>query len=213
MKKIRKIITGDAITWFKAQQNDSLDTVVVGPPDIRDMDMLLTEYLEWYREVVDLTLRKTKPDGFTIFYHTDRKELYNGETIQKADLTKAAAQFYHRIKPLWHTIAIKHPPGTIDKDRNSYTNILCYTKQKQDSHYNNLVDLIEDGKQYYPDSMGESATEYIIKFINQYKHIKNIIIPFSGSGTVPAMANKYGLNAIGIDCNWLRNETAKIRKI
>lgn len=52
----------------------------------------------------------------------------------------------------------------------------------------------------------------IAKFLSEHTSSKTLVHPFCGQGSMLALANHYGLNAIGIERSPKRAELAKVLK-
>ncbi len=146
-----------------------------------------------------LVLSRTPDDGVTIFYQSDIKS--EGTWINKGYLCqKVAERLGHAA--LWHKIVCRRPPGQITKKRSAYTHILCFSKGvRLDSELSTADVLPEMGDKTWERGMGFEACRMIAQFIADQTTTKTVAHPFCGQGSMLAMANAFGLAAIGIDRN------------
>lgn len=190
---MRKIIVADSLKWLATQKE--LPNVITGICDLDETTMDFNNYIKFFNKIAELIFKKLSKDGYAIFTQTDRK--YNKEWIDKSYiLTKCA--YKYGLKLVWHKIILNRAVGGTDLFRPTYSHILCYT-------YNGTSgaatpDVLNISERSYKNGTPLAAAELCIDFIKKYnKKNTDIIDPFVGQGTIVALANKMGLNAIGID--------------
>jgi hypothetical protein len=178
-------------------------------PDISEFpNYTLPMWKEWFINTATLVLSKTPEMGVTIFYQSDIK--VDGVWVDKGFLCqKAAESLGHSL--LWHKIICRVQPGKATFGRPAYSHVLCFSKCLR------LVDLGKSTPDVIPDigdktwerGMGLNACEMIGKFIAEQTPTTTIVHPFCGQGGMLAMANSFGLDAIGIERSPKRAEVAK----
>lgn len=192
----RKIINSDAVKWLSDQPDKSLDHVVTGICDMNEMGMKddIDKYLRFFRSTTTLILRKVK--GYAIFIQTDRK--YNRSWIDKSYHLSDVA-YESGFKLLWHKIVLRRGVDTTDLHRPTYSHMLCFSMNGKPGAA--TPDVIPVSKSLYENGTPFEAAKRAIEFIKTNCKKDDIIIvdPFVGKGTIVAIANAYGLNAIGID--------------
>jgi hypothetical protein len=171
---------------------NSLPSVITSLPDKEETNFNLEEWKEWFIKMCVLIFTKLNNNGYAIFYQTDRK--IDGGIIDKSYLVNKAACMYG-IKQIAHKIVLKQKPETISLFRPSFTHFLVYSKNGKAIK---IPDVFYAGKMIYKNAMGFNACEYACKIIKN-NNINTIVDPFCGQGSVLAIANSFGLNAIGID--------------
>lgn len=193
MKPSKEIIQGDALDWL--YKNKGLGAVITSPPDAEEVNKDINAWADWFSYAVKLCFKATQKDTPTIFYVTDRK--YNSEIISKPNLIFNVANKLKR-KLMFHKIALRKPVNSIELHRPSYTHLLAFNTINK-AYPTNIqgADVFERGKVIYKNGMGLSAAILSVKYAKLFTD--TIINPFSGSGTVLAVAESYGVNSIGIE--------------
>jgi hypothetical protein len=192
----REIINADAIKWLSEQQDKSLDHVVTGICDMNEMKGMddMDKYLNFFRSTATLILQKVK--GYAIFIQTDRK--HNRSWIDKSyHLTDVALSM--GFKMLWHKIVLRRAVDATDLHRPTYSHMLCFSVAGNPGSA--TPDVIPVSKSLYSNGTPFEAAKRAIEFIKTNSKKDNVVVvdPFVGKGTIVAVANAYGLNAIGID--------------
>lgn len=195
----REIIKQDALVWLRQQPNQSVDNFVTGICDLDETDEPgnMGKYLNFFREVTQLVLSKLHPDGYAVFIQTDRK--YQRQWIDKSHIiSKIARGFDVPLKMVWHKIVLHRGVNRTDLHRPTYAHMLCYSRNGTTGEA--TPDVLPVSTKLYKNGTPVGAAESAIKFIKRYsKSGKTVVDPFVGQGTIPAIANYHGLNAIGID--------------
>jgi DNA modification methylase len=88
--------------------------------------------------------------------------------------------------------------------------MLCYSKEGAIGIP--VTDVIQRGDVTYANGFGIDAVKLVIQFLKKHK-IKSVVDPFVGSGTVVAVANAMGLNAVGVDIDKKQCAKAKVLQI
>jgi len=199
---MREVICQDSLPWL--ENNKQLDSIVTSIPDIEEVQMNMTDYINFFRKSVKLCLESVKQNGYCIFLQTDRKQ--NGWFDKSYIITDEAQKFNYRM--LWHKICLNTEIGKKNSRRPTYSHMLCFsltgTLGKQST-----PDVIEAGEVYYKNGFGINAVTFIINFLKD-RGITKVVDPFVGSGTVLHIANKLGLDAIGIDIDETQCEKSRI---
>lgn len=192
---MRKIIVADSLKWLSTQKNGSIPNVVTGICDLDEIDKNLDEYLEFFNGVASLIFQKLNPAGYAIFIQTDRK--YQRQWIDKSYLLTDLAYKYG-FKMVWHKIVLHREVDRTDLHRPCYAHMLCYTKTGTSGAA--TPDIIPVSGRLYKNGTPIEAAIRAIQFVKRYSKAGPYILdPFVGQGTIPAVANAYELNAVGID--------------
>jgi hypothetical protein len=201
------IICDDAFHWLKSKRDNSLDTVVTGIPDLDELENLnstkITKegYINFFKDAVELVLRKVRSSEYAILMQTDRK--WQGEWIDKSFLANLVAQKMG-MKLLWHKV-IQNREG-VYLQRPTYTHLMAFSKDGTPGEA--FPDIISCGQHLYKNGTSPNATCHVMNFLNK-KGITNIIDPFVGRGTIPFIAKLFKIDCLGIDidpeqCNYAK---------
>ncbi len=213
IKPSRVVHCDDAILWLL--KSDVLEgcSLVASMPDISEFpSFTLSEWKEWFTNTAALVLSKTPDMGVTIFYQSDIK--VDGVWVDKGYLCqKAAESLGHSL--LWHKIVCRVQPGISTFGRPAYTHILCFSKglRLRDLGKSTPDVIPEIGDKTWERGMGLEACLMIGKFIAEQTSTKTLVHPFCGQGSMIAMANSFGLDAIGIERSPKRAEMARVLSV
>lgn len=205
----RTVYCEDALEWL--EQNPALVgcSLIASMPDISEFTgFSLEQWKEWFYNTAKLVLSRTSEDCVTIFYQSDIK--VDGVWIDKGYICqKAAEALGHQL--IWHKIICRVAPGKATFGRPAYSHMLCFSKSFR------LHDLSKStpdviplmGDKTWERGMGYEACLMIGKFIAEHTNTKTLVHPFCGQGSMLAVANKLGLDAVGIERSPKRAEIAR----
>lgn len=200
-KKGKRVIhCQDAIPWLEKQQG--VDAIVTSIPEMDELDMTRTEYIPFFRSTARRCLEAVKETGYCIFLQTDRKQ--NGWVDKSYLITGEAEELGMRL--LWHKIALRVEVGKTDLYRPGYSHMLCYSKKGKIGIP--MADVVYRGEVTYPNAFGIDAVRHVVGYLKK-QGVKSITDPFVGSGTVVAIANAMGMDAIGVDIDKAQCEKAR----
>lgn len=195
----KQIICADALDWMRA--TDVRGAVVTSLPDSEEIGQMPEQWRGWFIEAAGLAMVLAVPTAPAIFYQTDRKA--GGQTHSKAGLLLEAAAA-RNIPLLWHKIVLRRRPGTVDIHRPGFTHLMAFSVNGKPGAAS--PDVIERGDMIYPNAMGLKAASFAVRFAGGLS--RRIIDPFCGRGTVPAVADALGFDAIGVDIDKAQCERA-----
>ncbi len=204
----REVITGDALTWLKDHPSHPGASFITSLPDHSEIARLsLSEWQAWFIDAAALVLSSTPDDGVAIFFQTDIK--VDGTWIDKGFLCQLAAkQTGHAL--LWHKLACKAAPGNTTYARPGYSHLLCFSKTIRAEISKSSPDVLpETGDVTWAKGMGVEACREACRFILSHTQTRTVIDPFCGHGTVLAVANSLGLDAIGVELGGSRADKAR----
>ena len=185
--------------------------VVTSLPDIselRQTTQTVAEYEDWFVEVVRRLLCLTPPSNVAVFYQTPgRFTGANGAWLDKATLCTLGAR-EAGAACVWRKVALLQPAGTRRGGvRPSFVDLLCFSRAHCVPRDHVTVDVLPDrGYCAYPKAMGEAACVAAVEYCrlvdgggNEGTSSGLIVDPFCGYGSMLAVANAYGMDAVGID--------------
>ncbi len=208
-KPTRIVYCDNAFEWLDKTPVLSDCSLVASMPDISEFpSYTLEKWKVWFYNTAALVLSKTPESGVTIFYQSDIK--VEGAWVDKAYICqKAAENLGHEL--LWHKIICRVQPGKSTFGRPAYSHVICFSKTLR------LHDLSRStpdilpflGDKTWERGMGFEACQMIGKFISEQTTTRTLVHPFCGEGSMLAVANQFGLNAIGIERSPKRAEVAR----
>jgi hypothetical protein len=193
----RHLHHGDAIPWLRERSLAGC-SVITSLPDVSELPHLgLEGWRAWFEDTAALALNRTPDQGVTIFYQSDVR--HAGRWIDKGQLVARAADRSGAVL-LFHKIVCRKPAGTLTRGRASYSHMLAFSRALQPSLRFATPDVLPDaGPMPTPKSMGVYACIDACRFILTETATRTIVDPFCGAGTVLAVANALGLDAVGVD--------------
>ncbi len=189
----------DALAWLKNLPGPMIGTsIITSLPDISEFgEMNLEQWKSWFMSSAELVLSKCAPDGICIFYQSDIKR--DGVWVDKSYLCQKAAEQTGDVL-IAHKIICRSPPGNASFGRVGYSHLLCFSKTIRPTIADSVADVLPDaGQTTWARGMGLEACEMACRFIKTHSESPTILDPFCGHGAVLRIANKLGLNAIGVD--------------
>jgi hypothetical protein len=193
----RQLHHGDALPWLREQSLAGC-SVITSLPDVSELPHLgLDGWKAWFEDAAALALSRTPDEGVTVFYQSDVR--HAGRWIDKGQLVARAAERTN-ASLLFHKIVCRKPAGTLTRGRASYSHMLAFARALRPSLRFATPDVLPDaGPMPTPKSMGVYACIDACRFVLAETSTRTIVDPFCGAGTVLAVANALGLDAIGVD--------------
>ena len=211
----RTVHHGDALAWLRAAGTLVGASVITSLPDVSELPALgIDGWRRWFEEAALLTMQGVPDEGVAIFFQSDVKR--SGLWIDKGSLVSRAAE-RAGMALLFHKIVCRKPPGTLTRGRASYSHLLGFARVLRPTLRHATPDVLPDGG-FQPGvkSMGVLACVDACRFVIAETTTRTIVDPFCGFGTVLAVANALGLDAIGVDvssrmCKRARRLTVTLR--
>ena len=206
----REIICADAIAWMQARGVIDGACAVTSLPDVSEIGKTLPVWREWFRNAVRLVVESVPDDSAAVFFQSDIKR--DGEWIDKGALAIRAAEDAG-ARVLFHKIICRRPPGMLTQGRPSFTHLIAVSRTMKCPDILPIPDVITDaGPSLWIRATGVRATAHAVRFARDQVGAKLIFDPFCGVGTIPAVANALGLDALGIErakkrCEQSRQQT------
>lgn len=204
----RTIYCEDALKWLESRDVQQGASFIASMPDRSEFPSLsLSEWKDWFTKAAALILSRCPDDGVAIFYQTDIK--VDGTWVDKGYLCqRAAEQTGHAL--LWHKVTCRSAPGIITFGRPSYSHLLCFSKGVRVNLERSTADVLpEAGETTWTRGMGVQACIMACRFVLSHTSTRTVIDPFCGHGTVLAVANEMGLDAIGVELSAKRAKKAR----
>ena len=207
----REVHCVDAIGWMRARGPLEGACAVTSLPDVSEVELALPVWRAWFLEAVKLVVNSVPSDSGSLFFQSDIKR--DGIWIDKGALVIRAAEDAG-AHVLFHKIICRRPPGMLTMGRPGYTHLIAVSRAARCSDVLSIPDVVVDaGRQAWVRAMGMRAAAHAVRFARDHLRAKTIFDPFCGVGTVLAVANAFGLDAIGLEKAKKRSEQARELKV
>lgn len=207
----REVHCADAVAWMQARGTLPAACAITSLPDVSEVGRALPVWRAWFLEAVRLVIEAVPAESAAVFFQSDIKR--DGAWIDKgAMVTRAAEEAGARV--LFHKIVCRRPPGTATGGRPGYTHLIAVSRGMVCPDVLPIPDVITDaGAQKWVRAMGVRAAAHAVRFARDQVGAKVVFDPFCGVGTVPAVANALGLDAIGVELSRKRAEQARALQV
>ncbi len=205
---MRTVHQGDALTWLRERGRVAGASFITSLPDYSEFPSLsLAEWEEWFTAAAALVMATTPDDGAAVFYQTDLK--HGGAWVDKSRLCHRAAE-REGMTLLWHKIVCRVPPGTPTFGRPGYSHLVAYSRGLRADPAHGTADVLPAaGETTWTRGMGVEACAFACRFVRERTPTRTVIDPFCGHGTVLAVANELGLEAVGVELGRKRAKIAR----
>jgi hypothetical protein len=207
----RRIVQGEASAWMDANRPDADASVVTSLPDVSEVPHLAFDaWRTWFGDAARHVIRWLPEHGVAIFYQSDIRVA--GIWVDKGYLVLRAAED-ERAELLWHKIVCRRPPGSIALGRSSYSHMICVARGgcgARPAPRKPGPDVLPDaGLTTWTRGMGVEACRVACRYLKDETETRVVVDPFCGRGTVLAVANAMGLDALGVELSAKRCRAAR----
>lgn len=193
----REIICADAIPWLRERGAVEGTCVVTSLPDVSEVNLKLEAWRVWFLEAVRLCVAATPEAGAAVFFQSDIK--HEGAWVDKGSLVVRAAEDAG-ARVLFHKIVARRQPGLLTLGRPGFTHLIAVSRALRCPDTLPIPDIIVDaGRQPWVRAMGVRAAAHAVRFVRDQAKARVVLDPFCGVGTIPAVANALGVDALGVE--------------
>jgi hypothetical protein len=202
----------DALAWLEGRAVLAGCSVVTSLPDVSEFPTLsLAEWKQWFTRAAARLMEKVPAEGVAIFYQTDVKKA--GAWVDKGYLISKAAE-EAGCEMLFHKVVCRRAPGTVTFGRPAYSHLLGFSRGVRVDLGRATPDVLpEAGEVTWTRGMGVQACLAACRFIQEHTPTRTVVDPFCGHGTVLAVANALGLDAVGVELSRKRAKKARALRV
>lgn len=199
---------GDGVAWLARERLPSSHAVVTSMPDTSELPQLGFEgWKAWFVETAALAMRQVADESVAIFFQTDIKR--DGRWVDKGFLVSQGAE-QAGAALLWHKVVCRAPAGTTTFGRPAWAHLMCFSRSLRLDPEDSSADVLPRlGEMPWPRAMGVEACVAVCRFLADSTRATTLVDPFCGVGTLLAVANAHGLDAIGVERSAKRAERAR----
>jgi hypothetical protein len=202
----------EAVAWLTGREALPGCSVITSLPDVSEFPALsLAEWKQWFVRTAALVMAKVPADGVALFYQTDVKKA--GAWVDKGYLISKAAE-EAGCETLFHKVVCRRAPGTVTFGRPAYSHLLCFSRALRVDLARATPDVLpEAGEVTWTRGMGVQACLAACRFVQEHTASRTVVDPFCGHGTVLAVANALGLDAVGVELSRKRAQKARALRV
>jgi hypothetical protein len=205
----RVVHHGDGLAFLARGELPADHTIITSLPDHSELPALGVDgWRRWFVDAASAVCRAVAGDAVAIFYQTDVK--HDGRWIDKGHLVMCGADAAGS-HALWHKVVCRVAPGTTTYGRPAYAHVICVSRDRRLLPGSASPDVLPElGAMSWARAMGGAACEMAVRFVAAIG-ARVVVDPFCGHGSILAVANAHGLDAIGVEIS--RRRAAKARKL
>lgn len=193
----REIVEADAFTWLADNAAPPGASVVTSLPDLSELPgQGLEAWRVWFVDAARRVIRWVPEEGLAMFYQSD--VLREGVWIDKGYLVGRAIE-EERAALVFHKIVCRTPPDAPHLGRPGYSHLLAVAHAPRPARRPSPDVLSSAGAMPWSKAMGVEACRLACRYLVDETDTRVVVDPFCGHGTVLAVANALGLDAIGVD--------------
>lgn len=210
----RVVHQGDGVAWLAAHVNAEHPASRLGPehaivtslPDLSEVKLDFDAWRTWFIDAAALVCRALHDEGVAFFYQSDIE--LDGRWIDKSHLVQLGAE--RSGTPLFlHQIVCRAPAGTVTRKRPAYSHLLGFSKNHRLQGRTAADVLPQLGEMTWSRAMGRAACDAVCTYLLDKTSTRVVVDPFCGLGTMLAVANQAGLDAIGVELSVKRAALAE----
>ena len=208
----REVVHADALVWLAETAAPAGASVITSLPDASEVPKLGYDgWRAWFVDAARRVIRWIPDDGVAIFFQSDLRR--KGTWVDKGYLVHRALE-EEGASLVWHKIVCRKPAGTVSFGRATYSHMLCVARAERPPPRHGAADVLPDaGVMTWSRAMGVEACRAACRFLQQETATTVVVDPFCGHGTVLAVANEVGLDAIGVDLSRAQCKAARNLKL
>lgn len=197
----------DGVAWLRAAELPEDHAVVTSLPDSSELSMSYEQWESWFADTAALVCSSLRGASVAVFFQTDVKR--DGRWIDKSFLVQLGAQRTGAAL-LWHKVVCRAPAGIATFGRPGYAHLLCFSHALRLTREQSSADVLPTlGKMTWARAMGIDACTASCRFLLDHTACRTVVDPFCGVGSMLAIANAHGLDAIGVELSAKRAARAR----
>ncbi len=204
----RVVHHADGVAWLAASPLSPDHAVVTSLPDLSEVPSLGADgWRRWFIDAAALACQQVDEHSVAVFFQTDVKR--DGRWVDKGFLVQLGAEAAGSHL-LWHKVVCRAPPGTATPGRPGWAHLLCFSRALRLETAGSSPDVLPRlGAMTWARAMGVEACEAVCQFLLERTAARTVVDPFCGVGTMLAVANARGLDAVGVELSAKRAEQSR----
>jgi len=208
----RTIHTGDGPSWLREHPLAHDTAIVTSLPDHSELPELgIDGWTRWFVETAALACSSVADASVAIFFQSDVK--HEGRWIDKGHLVHSGADAVGS-RLLFHKVVCRKPPGVSTFGRPAWAHLLAFSRTLRLDPARATPDVLPRlGAMPWPRAMGVDVCTFVCRFLRAQTSCRTVVDPFCGLGTMLAVANLHGFDAMGVELSPKRAERARVLQV
>ena len=209
---MRTVHQGDGLAWLAANPLGPEAAIITSLPDASELPSLgFDGWRGWFIDTSALLCRSVAPQSAALFFQTDVKR--DGVWVDKGYLVQRGAEDAGSAL-VFHKVVCRAPAGTATFGRPAYAHLLGFSQSIRPDPGKSTADVVPRlGAMPWSRAMGVEACHVACRWLLTHTGCRTVVDPFCGLGTVLAVAEELGMNAIGVELSAKRAERARNLKL
>jgi hypothetical protein len=207
----RVVHHGDGLAWLDRAKGDGAlrgVSIVTSLPDVSELPTLgLEAWSRWFVAAARACCEAIEDEALAVFFQRDVKQ--DGRWIDKGALVARAAEDAGLVL-VFHRIVLRAPAGAVTHGSAGYSHLVGFSRRARLDPARSGPDVLSDaGPATWTRGMGVHACRSACEAVASCTPTRTVLDPFCGHGTVLAVANDLGLDAIGVELGAKRARKAR----
>ena len=204
----REVHHGDGVAWLRRERLAPDAAVVTSLPDVSEVSLDFDAWRDWFVATARTVCEQVDDNSVAIFFQSDIR--HDGRWIDKAHLVRCGADLAGSHL-LFHKIVCRAPAGILTPGRPGYAHLMAFSRERRLERDEVLADVLPRlGAMTWSRAMGVAACEATCAYLRTLEQCRVVVDPFCGVGTMLAVANAHGFDAIGVELSAKRAERARM---
>jgi hypothetical protein len=204
---MREVHQGDGVAFLARGGLAPEVAVVTSLPDVSELPLPEAAWRSWFVDTAALACRAVADDAVTVFFQSDVTR--DGRWIDKGHLVHLGADAAGAAC-VFHKIVCRSPAGVATPGRPAYARLLGFSRSLRVVDPSATADVLPRlGAMTWKSAMGVAACEATCRFLLEHTRCRTVLDPFCGLGTMLAVAEAHGLDAIGVEISARRAARAR----
>jgi len=207
-KPSRIVHCADGVSWLREHDLPPDHAIVTSLPDHSELPELgFDGWRRWFTVAATAACRAVADEAVAVFYQTDVK--LDGRWVDKGFLVHMGAEVAGSHL-LWHKVVCRVAPGSTTFGRPAWAHLLAFSRKLRLEPGQAMPDVIpRPGAMTWSRAMPTEACTAVARFLTAHTRCRTVVDPFCGMGTMLAVANDHGLDAIGVELSRKRADNAR----